>query len=300
MTPNLRGILAACVTSGLWGILAVVMKIGLNYTDPITIAWFRFSMAAGLLFFYYIIKEPQSFSLLKHFPPALFIASIGLVINYIGYIFGLHYTSPGTAQVIIQTGPVLLAVAGIIIFKERLNIKQIGGLLTATCGLILFYYNQWQSFDSKESYNLGFLWIMIAAFSWTVYAVLQKKLVQKYPPQLLNLFIYGIPALLLTPFAHPADLQNLDFTAWSIMIFLGLNTLVAYGFLAIAFKYTQAYKVGIIITLNPVITLIITYILIYFPSEFITGEQLSLYSALGALLLLSGVILTVIFSQKEK
>jgi hypothetical protein len=68
------------------------------------------------------------------------------------------------------------------------------------------------------------------------------------------MFLYGLPALLYTPTVDFPALAELSFPTWLIIIFLSVNTLVAYG--TFAFKYTEAYKVNIIVTLNPIITLI--------------------------------------------
>lgn len=301
MNNNLKGIFSACITAVLWGLLAVAMKVALSFIPPIPIIWFRFTLAALLLLGYYLFTKPKSLkTILRNFPIALFFAALFLGYNYLGFINGLHYTTPATAQVVIQTGPILLIVSGILFFKEKVNRLQVVGFITAIIGLILFYYNQLSVFSSVSTYNNGFFWIITAAMAWTCYAVLQKRLVAKYEPQLLNLFIYGIPALLFTPIVDFHDFQNLAVWQWVLLIFLGLNTLIAYGFLALAFKHTQAYKVSIIIILNPIITLIVVTILYYIHVSWINGEQLSFLSAIGALLLLGGAVMAIFFSRKNK
>lgn len=300
MSPNLKGILSACLTAMLWGFLAIAMKVALQYIGPITVAWFRFMFAAAVLLAYFIFFKPKELRIVKVLPFTLIIAAVCLGFNYIGFVYGLHYTTPSTAQVVIQMGPIMLALCGVIIFKEKLNKWQLLGFGIAAIGLTLFYYNQLAAFTSKDAYNQGFLWIVFAAVSWTVYAILQKRLVAKHDPQLLNLFIYGIPAIMFMPVVDFHSFQGLSLGQWTLLVFLGLNTLVAYGFLAVAFKYTQAYKVSIIITLNPIITLILMTILYYFQVSWIKGEQLSLLSAVGAFLLIGGAIIAVYFSRKNK
>lgn len=299
MRSNAKGILYAAITAIFWGFLAIAMKVGLDYIDPITLIWFRFSLASLILCVYFIIKKTSAFAILKSFPIFLLIASVCLGINYVGFVYSLDYTSPSTTQVVIQMGPILLAVSGIVFFKEKVCKKQILGFVIAGIGLVLFYYNQLGDF-SVEDYNKGFMWVVIAAVSWTVYAILQKKLVRVYDPQLLNVFIYGIPAIILFPVADIGGLSSLNFNQWMLMIFLGLNTLIAYGFLALAFKYTQAYKVSVIIILDPIITLGLMNILYYVNVSWIKGEQLTFYATLGAILLLGGAIMTVLFSPKKQ
>lgn len=300
MTNNLKGILSASITALLWGFLAILMKVSLTYIGPLEIAWFRFTLAATVLLTYFLIVKPKSLAIIKSFPFILFIAAVCLGFNYVGYIYGLHYTSPSTAQIVIQIGPILLALSGIIFFKEKVNKYQLLGFTIATIGLILFYYNQLSLFVSVDTFNKGFLWIGFAAISWAVYAILQKKLVARYDPQLLNLFIYLIPAIMLIPTVDYSGFNGLNTSQWILLVFLGLNTLFAYGFLALAFKYTQAYKVSIIITLNPIITLVIMTIIYHIGASWIEGEQLSFISAIGALLLLTGAVIAVFFSYKNK
>lgn len=301
MNANFKGIISACITALLWGFLAIVMKVALDFADPITIVWFRFSVAALFLLAYYLTQKPQSVkAILKSFPLPLLFTALFLSYNYLGFVMGLDYTTPSTAQVVIQIGPILLALSGILIFKEKVNRLQLLGFAVATIGLVLFYYNQLQTFASPATYNIGFFWIVTAAISWTCYAILQKKLVTKYEPQLLNLFIYAIPCFLFIPAVDFQVFKELELWQWILLFILGLNTLVAYGFLALAFKYTQAYKVSIIVTLNPIITLTVMTLLYYVEVSWITGEQLSLLSGIGALLLIGGAIMAVFFSRKNK
>lgn len=193
-------------------------------------------------------------------------------------------------------GPIMLAIVGVVFYKEKFNTKQLVGIIIAFCGLVLFYFNQLKVMVD-ESFNLGFLLIVFAAVSWVVYAINQKKLVKQYNTQLLNLFIYLIPALFYTPVANFSIFGNLNINQWLIMIFLGANTLLAYGFLAVALKHIEAYKVSIIITLNPIITVVVMSILYRMQVSWIQGEQLEPLSALGAILLLGGAVMSIYFSR---
>ena len=49
----------------------------------------------------------------------LIVATLGLAANYIGFLLGLDHTSPANAQVLIQLGPLLLALGGLVVFRER-------------------------------------------------------------------------------------------------------------------------------------------------------------------------------------
>ena len=300
ISTNLKGVLFACVTAFLWGFLPIFLKISLKYLDPNSIVWFRFTFAGGALFIYFLFTDRKQLLILKRPPVLLIIAALGLGLNYIGFLQGINYTTPSNAQIIIQTGPILLALVGFIIFKEKLNAKQVVGFAIAGIGLILFYQNQLKGFlHDPQAFNKGFLWIEIAALAWVLYAALQKKLVQKHPAQTLNMCLYGLPAILYTPAADFPAFAELSFPIWLIVIFLGVNTLVAYGSLAFAFKYTEAYKVSIIVTLNPIITLITMAILSSMNVQWIKTETLDMVSMIGAACVIGGAIVAVYFAKKN-
>ena len=298
---NYKGVLFAMVTALLWGFLPIFLKVSLKDLDPFSIVWFRFTFAFSILFIYYLIADKKQLKIIKRPPLILVIAALALGVNYLGFMQGINYTSPSNAQITMQTAPILLALVGIFFFKEKVNNKQLLGFGISGLGLFLFYRNQLQVFiQDTNAFNTGFLWIELGAVMWVLYASLQKKLVQKHPAQLLNMILYGIPAILYTPFVNFASFANLDFSSWMIVIFLGINTLVAYGCLALAFKYTEAYKVSLIVTVNPIITLLTMAILASMNVQWIKTDSLSIYSMLGAVLVIGGAITTVLFSRKNK
>lgn len=299
MNSQTKGILSVSFTALLWGVLAIAIKVAFQFIDSLTMVWFRFAFASAILLLYFIIKKPKKLLIIKHFPISLLFAGICLGINYLGFANGLNYTSPSTAQIVIQLGPILLAIAGIVIFKEKFNKKQLIGILLASAGLVLFYFNQLKAFASSSTYNKGFVWIIIAAITWVSYAILQKKLVKKHDPQLLNLFIYIIPAIMFIPISDFGVFSQLNIKQWLILTFLGANTLLAYGFLAIAFKHTQAYKVSIVLTMNPIITIVLMNILYHINYSAIQGEKLSYLSTTGAIMLICGAIIAIFFSHKK-
>ncbi|MBI9061602.1 MAG: hypothetical protein JEZ14_06410 [Marinilabiliaceae bacterium] len=49
--------------------------------------------------------------------------------------------------------------------------------------------------------------------------------------------------------------------------FMGLNREVAYGTLTASLKYTDANKISIIITMNPIITFVLLVLLIHFEAD---------------------------------
>lgn len=298
MQNHTRGIIYASITAFFWGFLAIALKVAVREVDPKTIVWFRFVVAFIMLASWQAVKNPSSFKLLTKPPLLLIVAALGLSWNYMSYMLGIHYTTPSNAQLFIQTGPIMLAVAGFVFFKEKLKRNQVIGFATAILGLSFFYRDQLSAFfDAQKQYNLGVLFTLTSAVAWATYAILQKKLVAKYSVQSLNLFLFGLPAILYLPFINIAPLLQLHWTWWLLLFFLGINTFVAYTCLAQALKYTEANKVSVIIIINPIITFVTMGILTELNVSWIAHERFSMITILGASLVITGAILV---SRKTK
>lgn len=299
MTNNTKGILYALTTMFLWGFLAIALKVALREVEPFTIVWIRFSMAFSFLFVYFLITDRKQLRILIKPPKKLIIASLALGVNYIGFMLGVKYTSPSNAQVIIQIGPIMLAIAGVILFKEKIKRIQLIGFIVVIFGFILFYSQQLQSmFFTPEDLNKGVLLTIMGAIAWTIYAILQKYLVKDYPPQTLNLFLFGLPALLYIPMANFSNLASLSIGWWGLLVFLGANTLIAYGGMTAALKYLDANKVSTIIINNPIITFLAMATFTFFDVSWISHENFSALTWLGAILFISGALIVIKSGKK--
>jgi drug/metabolite transporter (DMT)-like permease len=299
MNKSNKGIILALITALLWGVLAVGLKVAVGKIDSFTIVWIRFAMAFSVLFIWFLFADRSQLRILIKPPWELVVATLGLSINYIGFMLGVKYTSPSNAQVIIQIGPVLLAVAGIIIFKEKVRKLQVIGFSVVVIGFVLFYYQQLRGmFFGHSDFNKGLLLTVLAAVTWAIYAIMQKKLVRKYPPQTLNLFLYGLPTLLYLPFAKFASLGTLSIGWWSLLVFLGANTLIAYGCMNASLKHIDANKVSAILINNPIITFIIMAILTALNVDWIAPEKFTPLAWTGAFMFLIGAFLVVRAGKK--
>ena len=286
----------------MWGVLAIALKIASKVIDSPTIVWFRFSLAFSGMAIWMAIKNPGEFKILYKPSWLIVFSSLALAWNYIAFMFGVQFTSPSNAQVAIQSGPVLLAVFGIFFFKEKISIVQAAGFLLAILGFWIFYKQHVGAVPvgQEGQYTKGMLITLTGAVAWAIYAALQKKLIMNYSVGTLNVFIFGLPMLLFLPFVNFQSLAHLSFGYWALLVFLGANTLISYGYLSLALKYLEAGKVSIIIVLNPIITFILMGILTWLQVSWIDGEHFSVLSILGALVALTGAILVVRKKKKSE
>ena len=300
-TDNRKGVLYAIITASLWGFLAIILKVITYEIPPVTVVWFRFFSAFVVLGLWTLLFRRADFMIFRRPPLLLFLTALFLGLNYLGFIAGVKYVSPSSSQVFIQIAPVSFALSGIVIFREHVNWKHIVGFILVLSGIGLFYSEQLRDLTSAgEHFTLGMGLILGGGLSWAIFATLQKALIRKHPTNQLNLFIYGFCAIALLPLVQFSKLQGLSATNWFLLMYLGLNTVLAYGSLAIAIKFTEATRVSVIITLNPIITFVTMAILTRMQVSWIEPEFFSILSFFGARTVLGGAILVISAGWRKK
>ena len=294
MTNQAKGLIYTLITVAMWGVLAIALKVAVKVIDSPTIVWFRFSLAFTGMALWAAFTEPKALKILYQPSLILVVSTLMLAWNYIGFMLGVQYTSPGNAQIAVQTGQILLAVFGIIFFKERLRLLQGIGFLLTLLGFWIFYQQHITVANEDTSqYTKGILFTVSGALTWAIYAAMQKKLVLQHPVTTLNIFIFGLPVLLYLPFANFSSLTHLSLGYWLLLIFLGANTLISYVCLSLALKYMEAGKVSVLLIMNPILTFVIMGVLTWLQVTWIAPEHFSVLSVLGALIALGGAMLVV-------
>jgi drug/metabolite transporter (DMT)-like permease len=287
----------AITTALNWAVLAIVLKFSLHTLPLGSVVWARMALAFVLLAVIFLWHRPGALRILYHPPWLGLIAAAGIACNYFGFMKGVELTGASNAQIMIQIAPLSFAVVSVFIFREIPTRLQLAGLLIAAAGFGFFYWDQMLvSMRELGRFQGGNLWLILAAMTWTLYAVLQKKLLKFHRPQELNLLIYGASALLLLPSAELGHLFNMPHFGWievGVLAFLALNTVVAYGALTEALARIPAREVSVILAMNPLLTLAIMAYLARAKVAWISAEPIAWRGLLGAFLVVAGVILTV-------
>ncbi len=284
----------AVLTALCWAVLAIGLKLALHTFSSGSIVWMRLIFAFALLLVAFTWKRRHWLEILRHPPWRGVLAGALIAFNYFGFMKGIELTTASNAQILIQLAPLSFAVISIILYREHPTLFQVIGMLIALTGFGFFYWDQMLvSWDRLESFQIGNLWILGAAASWAGFALLQKELTKTYKPQQFNLLIYAVAALLLLPTATFSEMQNVSFLPWVLVLFLAVNTVIAYGALSEALTRIPASHVSMIIAVNPLLTLAIMTYLTRMNVGWIHGEPVGWRGLVGALLVVVGVISTV-------
>ncbi len=279
-------------TALLWGFLPILMKIALQEFSGGSIVWFRFTFAFIVLSLFLKLRNKQPATAILSPPKLGVLAGLFIAGNYFYFLRGLDFSSPSNAGILIQIAPVILVFLGVVLFKERLNRRQVVGLGIAVVGFILFYKDQSRQWGSVV-YSETSLYMIVSAVLWAGYMVCQKKLSVSYEAHHVNVLVYGTAALVLIPTATWAEFNNPNFGSWLLMVFLGVNTLLAYGCLAEAVNHIPLWLISVVITLNPFITMVVMQILPYVAPNWVAPEVIGLWGYIGACTAISGVVLVL-------
>lgn len=286
------GLILACITTVLWATLPVVLKVALESLDFWTLTWFRF-LVALLCTLAWVASRGQLAPLLavrgrsRHL---LALAAAGLIGNYVLYLLGLGFTTPGNAQLLIQLAPLLLALGAVWWFGERLGPGQWLGFAAIAGGLLGFFLDQ-RGQVSVPSYGLGVLLIVLAAISWAVYGLAQKALQRTLNSQQILLAIYAAATLLLLPLASPSHLLALDSTHWAAVLYCCFNTVAAYGAFAEAMAQWEAARVSAVLATTPLLTLGVVFLVSAWIPATIAPERLGVIGVIGAIAVVAGSVL---------
>jgi len=296
------GLTLSLITVLMWGSLPIALKGILDDIDSYTITWYRFAVSVivvGLILIQ-TKKLPTFDGIKKQSRAKLFLLVIlGLTSNYVMYLLGLNLTTPSAAQIVIQIAPVLLLTGGVFIYKESFNFYQWTGVLMFTVGLGLFFNHRIDLIlNASSDYSVGLVLILFASITWAVYALAQKQLLQHYSSQQIMWIAYIAATFLLFPTADIFSVSSLSPFQWALLSFCCINTVVAYGCFAESLQHWEASRVGGVITLTPLATIIFSYFTNkYFP-DYIEFEQLNGVSLLGAGILVVGSLLTALLKTK--
>jgi len=291
------GFFLSLVAAGMWGMLPVTLKELLLDMDAQTIVWYRFLFAAAILVCWLAWQGrlPAPRQLRGSTGWWLLLAAAGLCSNYYLFSFSLNFINGETAEAVIQLTTLFLIFGGVLFYREPFTIAQKLGTALIVIGLVLFFHDRLaELFDLESAQTIGVLIVVASAFTWTTYALLQKKLNSDFTSAQMLLLIYLFSALVLLPFIEPGSLLGLSNLQFALLAFACLNTVIAYGCFAEALKFWDASKVSAVLALAPLFTIGSLKLVVLVNPAYAFSDRLGWISISGAMVLVLGSALTAI------
>lgn len=291
------GLAFSLLTTMLWGSLPVALKSVLGAMSPLTATWYRYVIATVILTV--ILRVRRSFPPAAQLRPLFWILAGGLVSfagNNVLFAAGLQAVGPSAAEVVIQLAPLLLILAGVLLFHERFSPSQWLGVVILLGGMALFFHRNL----AAALLSPGVLLIVVSSVLWTTYAMAQKRLLASLPTVAILWLAYGGGALLLLPAAAPLQVRALDSAGVAFLIYCGLNSLVAYGSFAEAMAHWEVSRVSAVLATTPLFTPVFAELAAtLWPSRF-AHEGLDWLQLAGGVLVAVGSIMAALSKNDKK
>lgn len=262
-TNNLA-IIAFLVSAFIWGVTLPLMKVNLNHIPPLTMAFFRFTIA---LIISLIFLEFRGLKI-KDFIHIGFYAFFGITLNVGFLLLGLERTTAIDATFLLALSPIITSILAIITLKEKINSIHLFGILLAFFGS--FIYLVVPNIASGKNLSgdlLGELLIFFAIISSGIYVIGSKKLFRIYHPYSIasvSFFVGVISFFPITVYEYikdPSWVDNINLFNIGSVLFLGIfSSFVAFSTLQWGLSKLDIHINEVISYLTPLISIIISTI----------------------------------------
>lgn len=171
---------------------------------------------------------------------------------------GERRVDAGTAAMLIQISPVLIAVLAAIFLNERFTAYLVGGLALAFAGVGLISL----SADSSEGSShdvLGVALCLLSALVYSISLILQKPLVAKLPAIHVVWLACTVGAVVCLPFLGQLidEARDAPVSSSLWLVYLGVfPTAIAFTTYAYALRHMTASSLGVTTYLVPPITIV--------------------------------------------
>ncbi len=272
----------------LFGLSFIATKQALTGMGIFQVVFARHALAL-LLLVLILWQDPQKFTIARSDWKSFLILTMVEPIGYFIFeTYGLRYTSPAHASIIIATIPIFSLLFAVWIIDEKTSWLGILGILLSLGGVYFIISFQQKTFLAPHPV-LGNLLALGAAISAGLYNVLCRRLSQKYSPWTITFYQSVVASLFFGPLALVEGLRQTEIIinreiVFSIIYLAIGSSIIAYYLLNYSLSRLHTSRVAVFSNLIPVVTIVASWI--------IYGELLSFPQLGGAALVISGIYLT--------
>jgi len=278
-----RGIFLATVASVVWGTVPVAGQIALGGITAPLLSSIRLLVAGAFLACVLVRRGARPF---RRPPPLVYLAALGLAANYVCYMWGLERAGPAAGQVVITTAPLFLIAFGVVWLGERLTARRVLGGLAALAGVALV---SWEPLPDAPQRNAGIVIMIVAAITWAVYGAAHRRLGDRHASGTTMMWIFLLSAMLIAPCIAAEPWRGADGVQLAAIVYLCINSIVAYWCFAEAVRHIDASLAAVITTLGPVIAFGCLLVTNRIEQSYVPFEPLSAWKLGGAALVMGGV-----------
>ena len=285
--PRWKTLLAFAIIYFVWGSTFFAIRVGVHEVPPLLLAAVRFTIAGAALFIW-ALAQGERLPSRREWTSITVVAVLIFVVDY-GILFWAEERVPsGTAAVILATIPAFMSISEIVFLRtQRLTFRLGSALLIGLAGVVVLVDPSLGM--GAPVYALGAAGLLVAAISWSLASVLNKKLPlpsSKVMSAAAQMLVGGL--LLCVAAAAAGEARGFDWGsvsagAWAALVYLIVaGSIVGFTAYTWLIHHQSPTKVGTYAYVNPVVAVVI--------GHFLGGEALDVRTVLGTVLVLLSVI----------
>jgi len=291
-----KGAVVATLGAGfLWGSSFVVVKIGLSDLDPYWFVFLRFSAAAVVALAAAVVarKGPETLRLLRH--PLVVWLGVSNAAGFVLQFNGQTSTTAGKAALLVNANTIFVAVASWFVLRERLGPLKTLGVVLGMAGVFLVTTGGRTTLVGGPV-AAGDLFVLGAAVVWTLFVLLDKRLVAAHnvdiralsAAMLVVTAVASLPPALLFAWGR-APHWSLDL--WPVAYTAVLCTVIPFALWTWGMKFISATASSVILLVEVVFAMAL--------AALILGERQPAGALWGGALIGIAVLLASLGSKEE-
>jgi len=246
-----------------FGAYHVIGKEALNYINAMIYAFYREVISGPCLVVLAVIFERVKPDIPKDWWRFVLLGTTGVFLNQLLFIEGLALTSATQAAIMQPCIPVFTTALTLILRIEKFSVLKLVGILFSAGGAVVMVGVTNISFQNDQT--KGMLCLLGNTFAMSVYYILQKPVLKKYPPISVTGWAYIIGSVemgvtsLVYSHGNPADYGIDHHVIIPLVYSILFATIFTYMSLTWANQYAPASVVAAYSSLQPLTAALLSY-----------------------------------------
>jgi drug/metabolite transporter (DMT)-like permease len=276
------------LTAIFWGAVFHLGKYAIGYMSPLSVAAWRFLLAAVMLLPIVFWRTRPDFSAARRNAlPLLAMGIIGVFGFNASLFYGLQQTSPVNASLIMATNPAITALLAAWLSGDKISLRQRWGFVISLVGVIVIVAQGSMHHLMTLTFSTGDMFIFLGNLCWASYTVIPKRFINNVQPMLITVTTITTGALALAICAQSVSGDLFVVNSWHLVV--AVFCMAFFGSVLAYIWWNQGIarlgaRVAVFLNLVPMFTMLMGIALGQMP----TAPQL-----VGALLVITGVMVAV-------
>lgn len=293
MKKQYRWLLTGLVFAALWPSASTATKVGLAVAQPLVIAQIRFFLAAGILLFVSHVVRKHPLPSAKIYRQTAVYGLMNITI-YLGcYVVAMQQVTAGIGSLSVATNPVLISFLSVFILKKKLTWPLILSLMVCSVGVGIA---AWPLLGNASVTRSGLLILFISMISYSVAAIyFSSREWDDVSLMTINGWQTFFGGLFLVPFTwmfYQQDQNHFNQTFWFSVAWLAIPVSIVSVQLWLRLLRINPIRAGLWLFLCPLFGLML--------ANWWLGDVISLYTIVGVVLVVSGLMLSKINTSKNE